>query len=73
MMITIWHTLQRFIRWLFGSPFQALPPEFGNAVPLELREFEAELEGSQNRIKNPYRSTPNSAKKSGQAITKAWH
>lgn len=33
-----------FLRWLFGAPFQQLPPEFGNPIPMELRVFTAEVE-----------------------------
>lgn len=36
--------LQRFVRWLFGSPVEDLPPEFGDPRPPELRVFEKELE-----------------------------
>ncbi len=36
--------LQRFLRWLFGSPFKDLPPEFGDPVPSDLRRFEAKME-----------------------------
>lgn len=32
----------RFTRWLFGAPFQKLPPQYGNTVPPELQRFEAE-------------------------------
>jgi hypothetical protein len=36
----IWTTWpQRFVRWLFGSPFRSLPPAFGNPLPVELRLF----------------------------------
>ncbi len=38
----------RFVRWLFGAPFQNLPPEFGDTVPPELRVFEAEAERAQH-------------------------
>lgn len=41
--------IQRFLRWLFGAPFQELPPEFGDPVPPELRVFEAETEEAQHR------------------------
>jgi hypothetical protein len=30
---------QRFVRWLFGSPFRSLPPAFGSPLPAELRLF----------------------------------
>jgi hypothetical protein len=36
--------IRRFIHWLFGAPFQELPPEFGDPVPSDLRVFEAEAE-----------------------------
>ncbi len=35
---------RRFLRWLFGSPFQDLPPEFGNPVPPDLEIFEKQTE-----------------------------
>lgn len=41
--------LRRFIGWLFGSPFQELPPEFGDPVPSDLRAFQAKAEESQHR------------------------
>lgn len=31
----------RFVRWLFGSPFRGLPQPFGNPVPADLLAFEA--------------------------------
>jgi len=34
--------IQRFVRWLFGIPFQNLPPAFGDTVPSELRVFETQ-------------------------------
>jgi len=36
--------VRRFLRWLFGSPVEELPPEFGDPRPPELRVFEKELE-----------------------------
>ena len=36
--------IRRFVGWLFGAPFRELPPEFGDAVPSELRVFEAQAE-----------------------------
>lgn len=36
--------IRRFLRWLFGSPVEELPPEFGDPRPPELRVFEKELE-----------------------------
>jgi len=43
--------IQRFLRWLFGSPFEELPPAFGDPVPPELRVFEAEAEEAQRRAR----------------------
>jgi hypothetical protein len=39
----------RFVRWLFGAPFQELPTEFGDLVPAELRVFEAQVEEAQHQ------------------------
>jgi hypothetical protein len=41
--------IRRFIHWLFGAPFQELPPEFGDPVPSELRVFEAEADQVQHQ------------------------
>lgn len=41
--------IQRFISWLFGSPFRNLPSEYGDTVPAELRNFEAEIQMNQRR------------------------
>ena len=38
-----------FLRWLLGAPFQELPSEFGDPVPVELRVFAAEIEVFQHR------------------------
>jgi hypothetical protein len=38
--------LQRFTRWLFGSPFRNLPPGLEEHAP-ELEVFEAEMEDIQ--------------------------
>lgn len=35
---------KRFVRWLFRSPFQKLPPQYGNTVPPELQRFSAQAE-----------------------------
>ncbi len=32
----------RLARWLFGAPFQKLPPQYGSTVPPDLQRFEAE-------------------------------
>jgi hypothetical protein len=37
-------SIQRFLRWLFGAPFEDLPPEFGDLVPPDLRAFQARAE-----------------------------
>jgi hypothetical protein len=42
--------LRRSVRWLFGSAFRRLPPEFGDPVPPELRVFAAEAEEIQHRV-----------------------
>lgn len=36
------NVFQRFLRWLFGSPFQDMGEPFGDTVPPEIRKFEAE-------------------------------
>ena len=41
--------IKRFLRWLFGAPFEELPSEFGDPVPYDLRVFEAEAEEAQHR------------------------
>ena len=40
----IWQVISRFVRWIFGAPFKALPPEFGDEVPSDLRVFESQAE-----------------------------
>jgi hypothetical protein len=49
--------LSRFVHWLFGAPFQELPPEFGDPVPPELELFEAKAKEAQRdaRGKAPIR------------------
>lgn len=32
----------RFARWLFGAPFQKLPPQYGDTVPPDLQRFKDE-------------------------------
>jgi hypothetical protein len=49
--------LERFLRWLFGAPFQELPPEFGDPVPSELRVFEYRAEEAQHHPRSKI-STP---------------
>jgi hypothetical protein len=57
--------VQRFVQWLFGSPFRELPSEFGNPVPPELRAFEAEAEEIQ---RHPFGKVPaSSSPRSGQS------
>lgn len=61
--------VQRFVRWLFGAPFQELPPEFGDPVPPELRAFEAEAEETQ---RHPFGKVPSSSSpRSGRPRHKA--
>jgi hypothetical protein len=40
--------VRRFMRWIFGAPFQDLPPGFGEPMP-EIRAFEEEMEETQHR------------------------
>jgi hypothetical protein len=49
MMHKILRLFRRFMGWLFGAPFQELPPEFGDPAPPELRVFEAQAEESQHQ------------------------
>lgn len=35
--------VERFVRWFAGSPFQHLPPGYGDTVPADLRVFEADM------------------------------
>ncbi|GAB4542184.1 MAG: hypothetical protein Kow0063_33820 [Anaerolineae bacterium] len=51
--------LERFLRWLFGAPFQELPPEFGDPVPAELRVYEYQAEEAQHHPSSKI-STPTS-------------
>lgn len=41
--------LRRFMRWLFGAPFQKLPPQYGNTVPPEMQLFKAEAHEAEHR------------------------
>jgi hypothetical protein len=43
-------SVERVIGRFFRAPFENLPPEYGDPVPPELREFEAEAEASQREI-----------------------
>lgn len=45
----MWKPIQRFMQYLFGTPFQKLPSEFGDPVPVEWRVFEARTEEVQHR------------------------
>ena len=38
--------VERFLR----APFESLPPEYGDTVPPDLRQFEAEAEASQRHV-----------------------
>lgn len=35
---------RRFLRWLLSSPFQSMPPLFGNTAPLDWQAFKAQAE-----------------------------
>ena len=50
--------IRRFVGWLFGAPFRELPPEFGDAVPSELRVFEAQAEEIQYHSQGKVPTTP---------------
>ena len=36
--------VQRFLRWMFGAPFQDMSDAFGDSMPPEMRAFEARSE-----------------------------
>ncbi len=38
------NVIQRFLRWLFGTPFEDMGEPFGDPVPPEVHKFEAETE-----------------------------
>lgn len=40
---------KRFVRWLCRTPFQKLPPQYGNTVPPELQRFAAQAEEAGRR------------------------
>jgi hypothetical protein len=40
--------IQRFLRWLFGSPFENISDVIGDPVPPELRAFEARVDAMQH-------------------------
>jgi hypothetical protein len=61
--------MQSLVRWFFGAPFRQLPPGFGDAVPPDLRAFEAEAEESQ---RHPQGSTKPSFS-SGSKQTSSHH
>ncbi len=37
-------SVKRAARWLFGAPFEELPPTFGDTVAPELRVYEAKVD-----------------------------
>ena len=41
--------IRRFLRWLFGAPFEQLPLEFGDLVPPDLRAFQSRTEEIEHR------------------------
>jgi hypothetical protein len=47
-MNAVFRVAGRFLKWLFGAPFRALPSEFGNEVPAELQVYEAKTEEAQH-------------------------
>jgi hypothetical protein len=47
------HRIQRFLRWFFGSPFHAMSDAFGDGVPPEVREFEAQTAEIQHLDRGP--------------------
>ncbi len=47
MLHEIYRLVRRFARWLFGAPFEELPPAFGEPMP-EIRVFEEEMEEAQH-------------------------
>ena len=40
--------IQRFLRWLFGSPFENMADVIGDPVPPELRVFYAQVDEIQH-------------------------
>lgn len=42
--------LQRFLHWLFGSPFEEMSTAIGDPVPPELQAFDAEVEHMQHQL-----------------------
>lgn len=40
--------VKRFVRWLFGAPFAALPEPYGDTVPADLRLFERQQAEAQH-------------------------
>jgi hypothetical protein len=43
-------SLERVAGRFFRAPFENLPPEYGDPVPPELREFEAEAEAARPEV-----------------------
>jgi hypothetical protein len=64
--------IQRFVRWLFGIPFQNLPSAFGDTVPSELRVFEAQAKEMQHHpsghVSTPSKSVPGRGADSGHKM-----
>ena len=55
--------IQRLARWFFGAPFQQLPSEFGETVPLDLLAFEAKAEEAQRHPRGSVQpSSPSGSK-----------
>ena len=60
--------IARFARWLFGAPFEELPPEFGDTVPPDLRRFEEQAEEAQHHPRGNVKNSLPARKKRGKVI-----
>lgn len=65
-MTRILKAIGRLTRWFFGSPFQELPPEFGDPVPSDLRLFEAKTAAVQYQPQGRLRVRSAGSKNSNQ-------
>lgn len=63
-MTRILKAIGRLTRWFFGSPFQELPPEFGDPVPSDLRLFEAKTAAAQHQPQGRLRTHSSGPKNS---------
>ena len=48
MLHEIYRLVRRFVRWLFGAPFEDLPRAFGEPIS-EIRAFEEEMKEAQHQ------------------------